>query len=271
MNKLTIDSPWLHALWNQYYLPHTVPGLVDLFRLPRLQRHAFPRIIHQSYKTTALPSFFTTWRQSWIDENPQYEYRFWTDDANRAFIQREYPWFLSYYDEYNMPIKRADAMRVFYLFHYGGIYADMDMVCIRNFDSLFDGQPDADVVLGAVSEAEPVGNALMISRPRATFWLHAMRALVRRRNCYIPEFDTGPMMIDHVRRTQRDPRVVVLPSTYFYPIDWRSTVRGTHMPWYRLRSWKKRDPRFFNASFVRRVGSNRTYTGTPWAHTWKGW
>ncbi len=268
---MTTNAPWLPELWNRYYIPRAVPGLDDLFRVPLRRRRAFPRLIHQSYKTAVLPPFFTAWRQSWFDENPQYEYRFWTDDDNRAFIQKEYPWFLAYYDEYNMPIKRADAMRIFYLYHYGGIYADMDMVCVRGFDSLFHAHPGADVILGEVSVYEPVGNALIVSRPRASFWLHAMRALVRRMNCYKPEFDTGPWMMDYVLRKQGDPRVVVLPSTYFYPVDWGSTVSGMSVPWYRLRYWKKRDPNFFNASFVRLVGSNLTYTGTSWAHTWKGW
>ena len=271
MSALTARSPWLPELWNRYYLPPAVPGLVDLLNASLPPRRPFPRLIHQSYKTEVLPPFFATWRQSWLAENPQYEYRFWTDADNRAFIQHEYPWFLPYYDEYNMPIKRADAMRVFYMYHYGGIYADLDMVCVQSFDSLFDAHPEADVILGAVSDFEPTGNALMVSRPRAPFWLRAMQTLVRRRNCHIPEFDTGPRMITHVLQSQGDPRVTVLPPTYFYPIDWRSTASGTTKPWYKLRYWQKRDPRFFNASFVRRAGTNLTYTGTAWAHTWKGW
>ena len=263
-----MEAPWLPDMWNRYYIPHAVPGLDDLFNVPLRPRQPFPRLIHQSYKTTVLPPFFAAWRQSWVDENPKYEHRFWTDDDNRAFIQSEYPWFLSYYDEYNMPIKRADAMRVFYLYHYGGIYADMDMVCARSFDSLFDAHPEADVILGAVSNFEPAGNALMVSRPRAAFWLHAMQALVRRMNCFIAEYDTGPHMISSVVQTQGNSNVVVLPSTYFYPIDWRSTVRGMSMPWFLLPSRVRHDPGFFNASFIRLVGSNLTYTGTSWAHSW---
>jgi len=47
---------------------------------------------------------------------------------------------------------------------------------------------------------------------------------------------------------------------YLYPIDGRSTISGTTKPWYRLRYCQKRDPRFFNACFVRRTGTNLAYT-----------
>jgi len=53
----------------------------------------------------------------------------WTDELARDLIAKEYPWFLDSWDNYAFPIQRADSIRYFVLYHYGGIYFDMDTLC----------------------------------------------------------------------------------------------------------------------------------------------
>ena len=60
----------------------------------------------------------------------------WTDASSREFIANEYPWFLDTFDGYTYPIQRADAIRYFVLYHYGGIYVDLDIGCLRPMDDL---------------------------------------------------------------------------------------------------------------------------------------
>ena len=60
----------------------------------------------------------------------------WTDASSREFIAQHYPWFLDTFDNYTYPIQRADAIRYFVLHHYGGIYMDLDIGCIRPLDPL---------------------------------------------------------------------------------------------------------------------------------------
>ena len=36
------------------------------------------------------------------------------------------------YDNYDVNIKRVDAVRYFYLYHFGGLYVDLDFECIKN-------------------------------------------------------------------------------------------------------------------------------------------
>ena len=50
--------------------------------------------------------------------HPSWEYKLWTDEDNRNLIKDHYPWFLKTYDEYDVNIKRVDAVRYFYLYHY---------------------------------------------------------------------------------------------------------------------------------------------------------
>ena len=52
----------------------------------------------------------------------------WNPRDSREFIRREYPWFLSTYDSYRLPVQRVDALRYFLMRHFGGIYIDLDNV-----------------------------------------------------------------------------------------------------------------------------------------------
>jgi mannosyltransferase OCH1-like enzyme len=76
---------------------------------------------------------------------------------SRDFIATEYPWFLSTYDGYSLPIQRVDTVRYFILRHYGGIYLDLDNVGLRSNSFLF--------ILPIVLLATPS----MILRPLSTF------------------------------------------------------------------------------------------------------
>jgi hypothetical protein len=64
------------------------------------------------------------------------KYMLWTDASSREFIAEHYPWFLETFDGYRYPIQRADAIRYFVLYHYGGVYIDLDIGCLRPADPL---------------------------------------------------------------------------------------------------------------------------------------
>lgn len=52
--------------------------------------------------------------------HPTWEYRLWTDEANRELVREHYPWLLETYDSFPENIMRADTARVLYLHKYGG-------------------------------------------------------------------------------------------------------------------------------------------------------
>ncbi len=95
-----------------------------------------PRIIHQTWKDAHLPARWQAIRDECAAMHPDYEYMLWTDDDSRKFIAEHYEWFLPVFDGYPYPIQRADAIRYFVLHHYGGIYMDLDIGCLRRFDPL---------------------------------------------------------------------------------------------------------------------------------------
>ncbi|RKO86844.1 nucleotide-diphospho-sugar transferase, partial [Blyttiomyces helicus] len=63
--------------------------------------------------------------------HPGYEFKFWDDRAAEEFIIAEHRDFYETWKSYRYPIQRADSLRYLILYSYGGIYMDMDLVCLR--------------------------------------------------------------------------------------------------------------------------------------------
>ena len=98
-----------------------------------------PRIVHQSWKTCTPGARQVSWRNHCQRLNARtrgWDFWLWTDAANRDLIRREFPHFLGLYDEYDMKVKQIDAVRYFYLFLYGGWYIDLDMLCLKSFETI---------------------------------------------------------------------------------------------------------------------------------------
>lgn len=109
-------------------------------------------------------------------------------------------------------------MRYLYLHAFGGIYADLDFVCLKSFDSLLAGlDREADVVLGQLGSdirwLHSIPNALMISKPAAPFWLYCIRVMLdcERRSSQSPEVSTGPCATAHTSTLPTTPQQ--LPTT----------------------------------------------------------
>ncbi|KAI0347225.1 hypothetical protein BDW22DRAFT_1404840 [Trametopsis cervina] len=154
-----------------------------------------PRILHQTWKSETLPVKWTKISQHCRDLMPDYEYMLWTDASSREFIAKEYPWFLDTFDGYTYPIQRADAIRYFVLYHYGGIYLDLDIGCQRRLDSLL----QYNIIL---PRTIPVGvsNDLMFAEKSHPFMAQTIHNLISWDYSWILNyptvmFSTGPMFL----------------------------------------------------------------------------
>ncbi len=119
----------------------------------------------------------------------------WTDDSSREFIANEYPWFLDTFSGYTYPIQRADAIRYFVLYHYGGVYVDLDIGCQRPMDPLL----TFPVIL---PRTIPVGvsNDLMFAEKHHPFMAQTIRNLIAFDYSWVLNyptvmFSTGPMFL----------------------------------------------------------------------------
>lgn len=101
---------------------------------------SIPRIIHQTWKSERLPTRFRTFQDSWRRHHPNWDYRFYDDDACRQVVADAFPGLLPMYDRCPHPVQRADIFRYLVVAHEGGLYADMDMECLRPVDQLLEGR-----------------------------------------------------------------------------------------------------------------------------------
>ena len=142
--------------------------------LPRdeCNNNAIPSIIFQTWKNRSdIPPAFLYWRSTFLAKNPKFQCLLWDDADNRQFIAEQFPWFLPVYDDFPAAICRADAVRPFFLFRYGGLYVDMDTECLLPLSTItFSG----DVILGRmgtnVKFAGSIPNAIMGSKAFQLFW-----------------------------------------------------------------------------------------------------
>lgn len=189
-----------------------------------------PRIIHQMWRDDALPGRWARFRETWIGHHPDWEHRLWTDQSLREFVAVEYPDFLAVYDAYPKPIMRADAARYLLLEHFGGVYADLDMECLRPLEPLLAGErlliplePETHQELKGASDRglrRIAGNAWLASVPGHPFWGLVKEELKRRRSDPAPMNATGPFLLSDLADRRADPEDAprLLPSQVVYPV-----------------------------------------------------
>lgn len=183
-----------------------------------------PKIIHQTWKTASLPANFKKWSDTWKKHHPDWTYQFWNDQDLRALIATDFPWFLATYDGYDKHIKRVDAARYFILYKYGGVYADMDFMCLKNLEPTLRGY---NIVLGQMGNNRgfnhSVPNALMASVPGHAFWKQVIQTLEERKKAQGGvEWATGPVALYDTLKHYFKPDLCIHAPHIFYPLNWQT-------------------------------------------------
>ena len=218
-----------------------------------------PKIIFQTWKSHhEMPDNYAYWRASFSRTNPGYRCLLWDDRDNRQFIVDKFAWFLPRFDCYPREILRADIIRLFFLYAYGGFYADMDSECVRSLEGM---RTMGDVLLGRMGQdrefEHSIPNAIMASKSRQAFWLLAIAfAIERLGDPSVPlagqrsrtEWLTGPLLVkdaaqfymSHSTEAVRSRisaacpelaaevshstfgQIRLLPRAVWYPINWNN-------------------------------------------------
>ena len=194
------------------------------------------KIIHQTWKDNRIPEEFQAFSCSWRNHHPGWEYRLWTNADNLDFIRREYHWFLPFFDNYQLDIQRADAVRYFILYTYGGVYVDLDFECFKPIEPLLD---DHECVLALEPERhcqkhgveQIISNAFMASVPRHPLFY----AVAKDMAFHVPSAThlndlvletTGPIMLSRVYSGFPDRETVsLLPPKFLFPFDYEEARR----------------------------------------------
>jgi mannosyltransferase OCH1-like enzyme len=127
-------------LLHRHFLPLADADALDDINLssPLASNERIPRIIHQIYKSDTVPE---KWSEAYascaqMHPPPNWTHHLWTDEKGRDFLTNNYSWFVPVYDSYPYDVQRVDALRYFLLYHFGGIYLDLDVGCKKDLSPL---------------------------------------------------------------------------------------------------------------------------------------
>jgi len=118
-----------------------------------------PRVFHQIWVgPDPFPDEFVPYQQSWLDLNPGWELKLWTDDNLPAAEKLRRP---EAADRLRAPWERGDIFRLEILWRDGGVHVDTDFECKRPIEPLIDGVE----CFVAVAKKGRVNGAMMGSVP----------------------------------------------------------------------------------------------------------
>lgn len=117
----------------------------------RYMSHSFPKIIWQThnYKKEHLADFHRKLCGNWANLNPGWDYRY-VSHIDREIKVEQYPELYELYQRCE-PMYQADIWRYIVTHEEGGVYADMDSVCIQPLDEILDnieGDPEVVMLIG---------------------------------------------------------------------------------------------------------------------------
>lgn len=163
-----------------------------------------PHHLHQIFffeTSETLPEKLKNAKRSWIQRHPKYSYTLWNKTSIDWLITKEYPFLKTLYNSYGHWVRRADVARYLVLYHYGGWYVDLDVICKQSLDTL-EQEAEALNKTVIVRETEPVGcsNDFIGITKRHPFLYAVLHSLHMSNRWYIfpyanTMFSTGPTFL----------------------------------------------------------------------------
>uniref|UniRef100_A0A1I8FWN5 Glycosyltransferase family 32 protein n=1 Tax=Macrostomum lignano TaxID=282301 RepID=A0A1I8FWN5_9PLAT len=217
-----------------------------------------PRILHQAFASEMVYENYLPYINSCMALNPDWTYYLWRDSDAEALISSAYPEFLAKYKKYSDVLERADSIRYIVLHHFGGIYLDMDVQCVRpffpaleNFNSFLDQEriEQTNIFWGWPFS---VMNSAMGSAPGHPFFREVINEMLHKSQIGNAFATTGPAILTQVYKqyTAVKPAVPVtlLEPNVMSPLmdgnkNWRSmcgSLAAAKSKPDSRRSWKER-------------------------------
>jgi inositol phosphorylceramide mannosyltransferase catalytic subunit len=222
------------------------------------------KIIHQSWKNNRIPYniYHKSWVDSWALLHPDWERKFWTDEDNCKLVRDHYPSFYECYQRLTPSIKKADFARLLYMHRFGGVYVDLDFLCLKTLNPLLQ---EYDIVLGRLSLDNPcyrIPNAFLASHPRREFWIQVAQEIASAapEEQARVEMHTGPLRLEQAYDQYKPPNSMVYGGKLIYPLDWIDLLRPKKRQF--VLELRKKTPQELANLFP------RSYCLTFWMQNW---
>jgi mannosyltransferase OCH1-like enzyme len=180
-----------------------------------------PLIIHQIWNDREIPRdvYRQEWTDSWRIHHPDWLYVLWTGDALLRLAQARYPEFEHFVSSHVSPVVRADYGRLMVLCHWGGLYVDLDYICLKSIDGLLRERRCV------VPEVRPgcVTNSLIAAVPGHPVLRAALQEAVSRGtrlNDKPVQWVCGPRLLQDVVDRHAGADIWIAPPHLLCPADW---------------------------------------------------
>jgi hypothetical protein len=127
-DKYSIDAWMLERLWAPIFNIH-VPTSREF-----IVTREIPYNLFQTFKTKDISPALQTFVDTWKEKNPEYTYKFYDDDMCDKFMKEFDVRTWKAYQRIIPGAFKADLWRYCVLYKYGGIYADIDTMCLGKID-----------------------------------------------------------------------------------------------------------------------------------------
>lgn len=185
-----------------------------------------PKKIHQIWLGGKIPDKYNRLRETWVEKNPDWEYKLWTDDDIDNFKLENIE---SFNTIANLGSK-SDIFRYEILYREGGLYVDTDFECLTSFNDLT--YLDLFSGTGHVNDPEVFNGLIACKKGHKLLRKIIDDIKVIETNDFSKIISlTGPKYfsdkIFEWINTNPDDKVVVFPTKFFYPFPavYRHMVR----------------------------------------------
>lgn len=206
---------------------------------------SLPKILHQLAPANK-DDWHPIWhkcRESWINNFKSVNFILWSDEEAESLVNSYYPDLYDLYKKFPFQINRIDFVRFCILHKYGGVYADMDMYCYKDF---FNELTKDCYIVGSGMQQEIVQNSLMASQPNSEFFFKCIYACKNAFDSGIHAYDksnitskqsndyvlnvTGPRLLTNVYNSNKS-LVNILSVSEYNPnyLDYNDSIKTKHM------------------------------------------
>lgn len=242
-------------------------------------------MIHQTWKSSELDNQLKKYQNSWLRLNPEFQYHFYDDQDCLNFICQYYPLYAAVYHHLQTGVQKADFFRYLIIYHYGGIYADIDMECYKAFDCFISLRGLILSIETKISQTHQsmlnylhpfqLANCIFAAEPKHWFLkkvLDHITNLVMKNICINTEDDiegmTGPRMLTRLfyeLKKQDTKDIHILSQIYWmpptlYPNYWPINV-AMYAKHHFLGSWKDSVPKKMS---LQQKWLKRSKLPSPW-------
>lgn len=198
------------------------------------------KILHVTWKDENLSEKQLFILNRWVTLNKGIKIKYYTDEKNDKFIDEHFPFYRDVIDKFDRVVMKLDFIRLLYVYLYGGIYADMDVLPLKSIFPLLDLN---DVVICEESRENAknfntdriLSNSVIVAKPRSNFIKELILDIVS--NIDSPKINsndsddvlnmTGPLFFNRVYKSYKNKNeVTILDNLYFNPMTFYQMSNG---------------------------------------------